>query len=88
MTSTRIRLVALDLDGTLVGKDLTISPRVRASIAAARERGAEITIVTGRMFAAARPFAQTPGRSSVIRVLRSTQPVRRRFCARRRCRAM
>ena len=61
MIGTRIRLVALDLDGTLVGKDLTISPRVRESIAGARARGTEITIVTGRMFAAARPFAQTLG---------------------------
>jgi Cof subfamily protein (haloacid dehalogenase superfamily) len=59
MISTRIRLVALDLDGTLVGPDLTISARVRESIVAARARGTEITIVTGRMFAAARPFAQT-----------------------------
>jgi Cof subfamily protein (haloacid dehalogenase superfamily) len=55
---TRIRLIALDLDGTLIGADLTISARVRASIAAARERGAAVTIVTGRMFAAAKPFAQ------------------------------
>jgi Cof subfamily protein (haloacid dehalogenase superfamily) len=61
MISLRIRLVALDLDGTLVGRDLTVSPRVRESIARARERGTEITIVTGRMFAAARPFAQTIG---------------------------
>jgi Cof subfamily protein (haloacid dehalogenase superfamily) len=61
MISTRIRLVALDLDGTLVGKDLAISPRVQRTIAAARARGTEITIVTGRMFAAARPFAQTLG---------------------------
>jgi Cof subfamily protein (haloacid dehalogenase superfamily) len=61
MISLRIRLVALDLDGTLVGPDLTVSPRVRESIARARERGTEITIVTGRMFAAARPFAQTIG---------------------------
>jgi Cof subfamily protein (haloacid dehalogenase superfamily) len=61
MISTRIRLVALDLDGTLVGPDLTISPRVRASIALARERGTAITIVTGRMFAAAKPYAQTLG---------------------------
>ena len=61
MISTRIRLVALDLDGTLVGSNLTVSPRVRESIARARERGTEITIVTGRMFAATRPFAQTLG---------------------------
>src|ERR1700733_10244783 len=57
MISTRIRLVALDLDGTLVGSNLTVSPRVRNSIAQARARGTEITIVTGRMFAATKPFA-------------------------------
>jgi Cof subfamily protein (haloacid dehalogenase superfamily) len=61
MTAQPIRLIALDLDGTLIGANLTISPRVRASIVAARERGAEITIVTGRMFAAAKPFAQALG---------------------------
>jgi Cof subfamily protein (haloacid dehalogenase superfamily) len=61
MISMRIRLIALDLDGTLVGPDLTVSARVRESIARARERGADVTIVTGRMFAAARPFAQTLG---------------------------
>ena len=61
MIGTRIRLLALDLDGTLVGRDLTISPRVRESIALARARGAEVTIVTGRMFAATKPFAQILG---------------------------
>jgi Cof subfamily protein (haloacid dehalogenase superfamily) len=61
MISTRIRLVALDLDGTLVGPDLAISTRVRESIVRARERGTDVTIVTGRMFAATRPFAQTLG---------------------------
>jgi Cof subfamily protein (haloacid dehalogenase superfamily) len=61
MISTRIRLVALDLDGTLVGADLAISARVRETIAKARTRGTEITIVTGRMFAATKPFAQTLG---------------------------
>ncbi|BDE06700.1 hydrolase [Vulcanimicrobium alpinum] len=58
LSSTRIRLVALDLDGTLVGEDLVVSPRVRDAVKAARERGVAVTIVTGRMFAAARPFAQ------------------------------
>jgi len=61
MITTRIRLVALDLDGTLVGPDLTISARVKDAIARARARGTEITIVTGRMFAAAKPYAQTLG---------------------------
>jgi Cof subfamily protein (haloacid dehalogenase superfamily) len=61
MVTERIRLIALDLDGTLVGTDLTIRPRVREAIAAARERGVAVTIVTGRMLAAARPYAQQLG---------------------------
>jgi Cof subfamily protein (haloacid dehalogenase superfamily) len=58
LSSTRIRLVALDLDGTLIGDDLVLRPRVRDAIAAVRSRGVAVTIVTGRMFAAARPFVQ------------------------------
>jgi hypothetical protein len=61
MIKTRIRFVALDLDGTLVGTNLTISQRVQDSIACARAAGTQITIVTGRMFAATKPFAQTLG---------------------------
>ena len=61
MVTARIRLLALDLDGTLVGSDLTIRPRVREAIAHARERGVAVTIVTGRMLAAARPYAQQLG---------------------------
>jgi Cof subfamily protein (haloacid dehalogenase superfamily) len=61
MITTRIRLIALDVDGTLVGADAQISPRVRASIAQAKARGVETTIVTGRMFAASRPFAEILG---------------------------
>jgi Cof subfamily protein (haloacid dehalogenase superfamily) len=57
MTTARIRLIALDLDGTLVGSDLTIRPRVRDALVKARAQGVAITIVTGRMFAAAKPYA-------------------------------
>jgi Cof subfamily protein (haloacid dehalogenase superfamily) len=59
--SRRIRLVALDLDGTLIGEDLVLRPRVRDAIASARSQGVAITIVTGRMFAAAKPFALALG---------------------------
>ncbi len=52
------RLIAIDLDGTLVGKNLQVSDRVRDAIARARAQGVHVSIVTGRMFAAARPFAQ------------------------------
>jgi len=54
----RIRLVALDLDGTLVGEDLVLRPRVVDAVRRAREAGVRVTIVTGRMFRAARPFAE------------------------------
>lgn len=57
-STARIRLVALDLDGTLVGEDLVLRPRVRDAVAAAQAAGVAVTIVTGRMFAAARPFAR------------------------------
>jgi Cof subfamily protein (haloacid dehalogenase superfamily) len=58
LSSTRVRLVALDLDGTLIGEDLVLRPRVREAIEKAQRRGVAVTIVTGRMFAAARPFVQ------------------------------
>jgi Cof subfamily protein (haloacid dehalogenase superfamily) len=43
-----IRLVAFDLDNTLIGPDLTISPRVKAAVAQALARGVAVTIATGR----------------------------------------
>ena len=61
ISSARIRLVALDLDGTLIGEDLVLRPRVRDAVAAAQARGVAVTIVTGRMFAAAKPFARALG---------------------------
>jgi Cof subfamily protein (haloacid dehalogenase superfamily) len=61
VSSTRIRLVALDLDGTLVGEDLVLRPRVRDAVTRAQAAGAQVTLVTGRMFAAARPFARALG---------------------------
>jgi Cof subfamily protein (haloacid dehalogenase superfamily) len=55
----RYRLLALDLDGTVVNHDLTIRPRVRHAIAAAQQAGIIVTLATGRMFGAAMPFATT-----------------------------
>jgi|TARA_B100002003_G_C14081097_1_gene520086 hypothetical protein len=52
------KLLALDLDGTLIGKDLVISPRTKNAIGQLIARGVIITIATGRMFQSARPFAQ------------------------------
>jgi Cof subfamily protein (haloacid dehalogenase superfamily) len=43
-----IRLIGLDLDQTLIGRDLTLSARVKAAVAAAMARGIAVAIVTGR----------------------------------------
>jgi Cof subfamily protein (haloacid dehalogenase superfamily) len=53
-----MRLVAFDLDGTLVGRDLVIRPRVREAIARMRKAGIQGCIVTGRMYRAAVGYAR------------------------------
>ncbi|HEV3156052.1 MAG TPA: Cof-type HAD-IIB family hydrolase [Candidatus Baltobacteraceae bacterium] len=56
--SPRIRLVALDLDGTLIGRDFLIRDAVREAVAAVLERGIPVTIATGRAFASTRRYAE------------------------------
>ena len=53
----RIRLLAIDVDGTLLNSEFRISDANRRAIAAARERGVEIVLVTGRRFAIVQPIA-------------------------------
>jgi hydroxymethylpyrimidine pyrophosphatase-like HAD family hydrolase len=50
----RVRLVALDIDGTLLRSDKTISGRTRGAIQAALARGARVVLVTGRRYPSAR----------------------------------
>ena len=52
------KLVAFDLDGTLLGEELLLRPRVLSAITNMRERGVQGCIVTGRMYRAALPFAR------------------------------
>jgi Cof subfamily protein (haloacid dehalogenase superfamily) len=52
------RLVAFDVDGTLVGRDLTISTVVRSAIARMKDAGVTGCLVTGRMYRATLPFAR------------------------------
>jgi Cof subfamily protein (haloacid dehalogenase superfamily) len=59
--SRRIRLVALDLDGTLVGDDMRIRPRTVAAVRAAVDAGVAVAIVTGRMSTSALPYARELG---------------------------
>lgn len=53
----RIKLVALDLDDTLLDSGLRISAECVAAIQDARQKGVRITLSTGRMFKSALPYA-------------------------------
>lgn len=55
------RLLVMDLDGTVMTHQLTISPAVVDAIAAARSRGVITTIATGRVFNSATQFLPTIG---------------------------
>lgn len=49
----KYRLIALDVDGTLLNDDHALTPRVRASVRSAARGGAEIVLCTGRGSASA-----------------------------------
>lgn len=53
-----IKLVAVDMDDTLLDGTLCVSPRTCEAIHKAQEQGVVVTIATGRMFVSALPFAQ------------------------------
>lgn len=50
-------MIALDIDGTLVGPDTRLSPRIRAAIAEAVARGVLVSLATGRRPVSAVGFA-------------------------------
>ncbi len=52
------KLVAFDVDGTLIGRDLVITPGVRDAVVRMRRAGTEGCLVTGRMYRATVPFAR------------------------------
>lgn len=52
-----IRLIALDIDGTLIGDDHAIRDRTRAAVRAAMERDVAVSLITGRMVSSALRFA-------------------------------
>ncbi len=56
-----IKLLALDLDGTLLADMHTIPPRTQTAIKAAVERGVCVTIATGREFATTKKFVDSLG---------------------------
>lgn len=58
-----IRLLVLDIDGTLAGRSNNISTQVLAALQEARQRGIQIAIATGRMYQSALRFYQIVGSS-------------------------
>jgi Cof subfamily protein (haloacid dehalogenase superfamily) len=54
----KYKLLALDLDDTLLNDQLKISPRNAAAIRKVAAKGVLVTIATGRMFRSALPYAR------------------------------
>ncbi len=61
------RVLALDIDGTLLNSRREVSPRNRGAIAAAMEAGVRVALVTGRRYPAAKRIADLlPGRPALV----------------------
>lgn len=59
------RLVATDLDGTLLRSDGTVSERSRAALALAQVRGIEVVVTTGRPPRLVEPLARSIGAGDI-----------------------
>ncbi len=57
-TGSFIKLLVLDIDGTIAGKSNSISERVKKAITAAQAKGIEVAVATGRMYRSALRFHQ------------------------------
>jgi len=55
---TAVRLLALDLDGTVLTPDLRMSQRTVTAVAAAQARGVRVVIATGRMYRSTLRYGQ------------------------------
>jgi Cof subfamily protein (haloacid dehalogenase superfamily) len=64
--SLTYKLIAADLDGTLMGEDFIISPKVKDAARRAMEKGVRFTIATGRAFGSVLPFAEELGINSPL----------------------
>lgn len=62
----RIRLLAIDLDGTLVNHQLQMDPRDVAAVKAAAQAGVTVVLATGRMFKSSLRYAQPLGLTGPI----------------------
>lgn len=56
-----IKLIAIDLDGTLLDADKNIAPADKEAVGKAVKAGYTVTLATGRMFRSAKPYADELG---------------------------
>ncbi|WP_265716066.1 HAD-IIB family hydrolase, partial [Providencia rustigianii] len=56
-----IKLVAIDLDGTLLNSQHQISPNVKNAIAHAQQKGIRIVLASGRPYSGIQPYLQELG---------------------------
>jgi Cof subfamily protein (haloacid dehalogenase superfamily) len=61
-----IRLIALDIDGTIIGDDHEVSERTIAAVRSAMEADVAVSLVTGRMVSSAMRFATELGLTGPI----------------------
>lgn len=61
MESSKIKLLVLDIDGTIAGKSNEVSPAVKQAVLAAKATGVQVAIATGRMYRSALRFHQEIG---------------------------
>lgn len=61
MATSQIKVLALDLDGTLTNDDKLITPRTRAALAAAMDRGVTLVLASGRPTGGVMPLARELG---------------------------
>ncbi len=60
------RLIALDLDGTVLTSDVSILPSTVEAVAYARSRGVKVIVCTGRIVGEAAVFSRELGASSLL----------------------
>jgi Cof subfamily protein (haloacid dehalogenase superfamily) len=56
--SSQIKLLVLDIDGTISGEQNQVSPAVKQAVKAAKSQGVKVAIATGRMYCSALRFHQ------------------------------
>lgn len=73
------KMLALDLDNTLLSKDLTMTPAAQAALRQLIDRGIYVTLATGRMYPSAAYYANLAGITCPLAcynggLIRSAQP--------------